>query len=439
MVRPSPNSALRAALKRLRAAPQLDSALHRMARERAAIERDLKATVLREIPAFTATNNPEILPELDAHGARHTEEILRLLAGGAIGDFRFVRDHAQRRAAQRFPLEATLHAYRCGHKIFLGWLRHALQSSVTRAAGVDDPQAAIVDFTIEYTDAVSTIATTTYVAHTRLLADVAADERSQLLDILLSGYDESDGRVSLILRNAGYLGRRQAFCVALARSLDPAEMRHAARARRLADAVDELFDATAFRRLIDVRDHLVVIIFSDGRYASGWTGPTRDFAARVARQLSMLGNAVLVGVSDDAPSTAKIPAAFRQARLALECASAANRVAQFSTLPLQDLLIQLSGDQLRGVLPPWAADFKRADAKLGGIYVESLNAYADENMNVQGAANRLSVHPNTIYARFGKITEISGLDPREYRALTALLIIAACTPGPAVDDDRQGA
>ena len=122
----------------------LDEVLHRLGEIRflplasglrrdnaAAINAELSATVLAEIPAFSASRNPDVLPDLAQHGAEHTSEILRLLRGGPVDDFDFVRDHARRRAEQRFPLEATLHAYRCGHKVFSRWLREAARLKST--------------------------------------------------------------------------------------------------------------------------------------------------------------------------------------------------------------------------------------------------------------------------------------------------------------------
>jgi DNA-binding PucR family transcriptional regulator len=48
------------------------------------------------------------------------------------------------------------------------------------------------------------------------------------------------------------------------------------------------------------------------------------------------------------------------------------------------------------------------------------------------AAERLGVHPNTVYSRLQRIIDITGLDARNYHALTELLIIADCTRRPLV-------
>ena len=203
-----PANALQSALERLGESGNLPAAGLHLRNHADAISVQLKERVLAEIPAFSETGNPDILPELAEHAPMHTDEIVRLLLGGAVGDFDFVRSHARRRAEQRFPLEATLHAYRCGHKVYSQWLREAIIESTSSPN--DSPQivTAVADFTIEYTDAVSTIAAGAYVAQTRMLADVAGDRRAELLSILLEGYDESDGRVAKILRDAGYLDRR---------------------------------------------------------------------------------------------------------------------------------------------------------------------------------------------------------------------------------------
>ncbi len=222
--------ALNDALRRLGESPALPAAVRHLKGNHAVINVELGETVLAQIPAFTDSRNPEILPELSRHGPQHTDEILRLLNGGEPGDFAFVREHSRRHASQRFPLEATLHAYRCGQKVFSRWMRRAALTVESSPQDAQQIVAAVADFAMEYTDAISTIAAGAYLAQTRLMADVAGDQRAELLTILLDGYDESDGRVANILRSAGYLDTRQSFCIALAQPVVPAEMQNPARA-----------------------------------------------------------------------------------------------------------------------------------------------------------------------------------------------------------------
>ena len=287
----APIAASARALERLGGRRLFPGAAAHLRQHAASIHAELKGTVLAEIPAFTASRDSATLRELAAHGPQHLAEIIRLLEGGGVGDLGFVRDHARLRAEHRFPLEALLHAYRCGHKVFSRWLRSAVSASALAPEAAREVLADVADFVLEYTDAISTVASATYVDHTRLLADVAGDQRAQLLNILLGGYDESDARVAAILRREGYLEGRQTFCVVLAQSVDATEMDSPERARRLADSLDHLVPRSLARRLIDVRDGRVVCVFSGVRRTSGWTAPGASLAARIAHELATAGNA----------------------------------------------------------------------------------------------------------------------------------------------------
>lgn len=412
----TPAGPLEEALARLRALTGLPQMIDRLRRQMPDLQAELNDAVQSQIPAYTESRNPEVLPQLASHGALHAAEIVRLLAGGRVGDFGFVREHARLRAGQYFPLEAVLHAYRCGHKVFARRLLDA-------AAKVPPPGvAALADFTLEYTDAISTIASIEYVEQARRLAAAAVDEQAALLDLLLSGYDESDRRLSASLRRAGFLDGRQAFCVVLAQSVDPSHMRDAARARRLADTLDALVPSTLASRLIDVRGGTVTMVLAAVKRVSGWTAPLPALSVRVAAEMTLAGNDVLVGVSPDVEATAQIPGAHRRATWALQLAHVGQRVRLFDGIALRDLMLHQAAPALRDLLPAWREPLLDADRRLGGALVGSLRAYAATHLNLLKAAARLGAHPNTLYARFERIRELSGLDPRTYGGLEALLL-----------------
>lgn len=418
------------ALQRLRRSPFLPAAAEYLASRAAAVSTELNETIVSEIPAFSESGNPDVLPDLVDHGPRHTDEILHLLGGQPVGDFEFVREYARRRAEQRFPLEATLHAYRCGHKVLSRWMREAALTVISRPEDAQDVVADVADFAFEYTDAVSTIAASSYVSQTQLLADVAGDQRAELLGILLEGYDESDGRVAKILRDAGYLEGRQSFCVALARSVNPAEMLNPVRARRMVDSIDQTLRGSSVRRLIDLSHNRVAIIFSANRRTSGWTVPNTALAERLKPELLTVGNAAFMGVSNDVPSTSQIPSAYRQAQLALELADATHRVVQFAEIPVRRLMLHLADGELKRVLPPWAYDFFPADDKTGGALGATLRAYADADMNVLKTAQILSIHPNTVYSRLQRVLDLTGLEARSFHQLSELLVVIDCRSCP---------
>lgn len=384
----------------------------------------LGAAVLAEVPAFSESANPEVLPQLRQHALAHVQEMRRLLGGGALRDFAFVRAHAQLRAEQRLPLEATLHAYRCGHRILARWVRDAAVAA--GPAQLEQAVAASADFAIEYTNTISTIATSDYVAQTRLLAEAAGDLRTELLSLLLSGYDESDGRVARLLRRAGYLDQRQAYAVVVAQPANPAEMENPARAQRLVSALAEALAGAPIRVLAGIRHNLAIAVLSAARRQSGWTQAQAGLAERAGPLLALLGPAIRIGLSGDHPSTSFLPKALQEATMALDFASATERVVRFAELPVRALLVHRGADTLRQAPPGWLAALVAADAKAAGALTQTLRALADADLNIQAAARGLGKHPNTVYARLLRIKELTGLDGQRYHGLTELLLAADC-------------
>lgn len=415
--------ALNDALQGVLGRPSLAATLKLIEGNVVAIVEQWQQAVLGEVPQFSQSRNPDLLPELAVHGRDHVDEILRLLRGGRVSPFNFVQEHGRRRAEQHFPLEATLHAYRSSHKVFSRWLRESALKTPPGSQDAQETASAIADFAMEYVDAISMAFAGTYSSYSLLLADVAGDQRSELLQILLDGHDEADARAARILREAGFLDRRQSFCVALARSVDPTEMLNASRARRMADSITELVADLTLRRVIDVHANKVTMVFAAVRRESGWTAPRSSLAQEVRAALSFVGNAALIGVSSDAPSTAHIPNAYREASIALELASVTERVGQFSEIPLRRLLLHFAAEEFQRVLPTWTGKFLEANEGSRGALVATLRTYAGVDMNILQAAQVLGVHPNTIYARFQRIVDISGLQPRSFNALNDLLIV----------------
>lgn len=417
-------AALRKALATLEAIGVIPAASGAMERQEDVALEGLVKTVTDEVPAFSATGNPDVMPELKTHIGDHVQEILRLFAGGPAGDFEFVARQSARRAEQKFPLEAMLHAYRCGHKVLSRWMRNA--ATETAVDNVEQTISAIADFAIEYTNTISTLATSEYVAQTRRLAEVEGDRRTELLNAMVQGFDESDGRVARLMRRAGYLEQRQSFCVIAVQPVNPTEMDNPARAERILSAINDRVNALPVRTLLGIRDSLVIGIFSATRRISGWTALQTTLAERVRPELLKLGPAVLIGMSTDQPSTAFIPNALEEARLALDFSSVSERVVQYSDIPIRPILLRAVRGNAQLTLPSWIDKFVVANDKSRGALAATLRAYADADMNVLKAAKLLSVHPNTIYSRVQKIADITGQNAFSFHELNELLFAIDC-------------
>ena len=389
--------------------------------------RDLQKTVLTEVHAYSQSGNPDVLPELQQQLEELISEACRLLGGKRPDELGFVAAHSRRRAEQKFPLDALLHMHRCAYLGMLPWIRDAALAAASTEAQVRRVVAAVTEFTFEYTSSISTLTTTEYVDHTRLLAEAEGDRRSKLLDMLLGGYDESDNRAAQLLRRAGYLEQRQSFCVAVARSVDPREMENAARAQRMADSIGQVLHDLPIRSLLGVRENLVTVVISGTRRLSGWTRPHSLLADRVYEPLRKVGPVAIIGISADAPSTSHIPRALNEAKLALDFASVADRVMPYARIPFRHMLVRVAADNIQSALPIWVEPLLSADEKARGRLLETLRAYADADMNVLKTAKHLSIHPNTIYARMQKIQNITGRDALNYHELSELLLASDCS------------
>jgi DNA-binding PucR family transcriptional regulator len=107
---------------------------------------------------------------------------------------------------------------------------------------------------------------------------------------------------------------------------------------------------------------------------------------------------------------------YAEARRALRHAQPGSAVA-LEEVALVDYLAEHADDGAQRLVPAAAAGVAADD-----VLAETLRAYADCDMNVARAAERLVVHPNTVHYRLRRITAATGRDPRHFTDLTELLI-----------------
>ena len=418
---------LSAALQRLRGAGALPGAADSL--DRAAMIVDTREQTLASVDAYSSSRNPEILPELDTHLNRHADTIERMLREGRPPGLDFVMEHAQLRAAQKFPLDAVLKTFRSLNRVLAERLREAAIAAASEDAELRQVVAASAAVAIEYTGLAASRATTEYVAETRRLSEAEGDRRSELLTLLLEGYDESDARAAALLRRSGYLAQRQTYCVAVVRAVNPAEMENVARVQRIEDSLKDVLRRTPVRALVGTRDNLVVAVLSATQRLSGYTRPHTVVSELVMTPLRTLGNAVLVGLSNDVPSTSHIRNALGEAEQALDFANLAKRVVQAGTIPFADILVRVARGSARSSLPGWVPALLEADRR--GKLAATLAEYANQDMNAQKTGKALGIHANTVYARFEKISSLTGQDPLSFRGLNELLLALDVAQDPS--------
>lgn len=418
---PAVQTALVVALSRCRASGLAYSAASAMASQSTALARSLAEHIVAGVPDYRASANPQLLPDLTRHAEQHVALLCGLLDGSQQADLAFVQQHARHGAAQRFPIEALLQAYQCITPWWLAWAGQALAGPAKRQS-----LQALAALGQAYTADASVAAAAAYVQQTRLLAEAEGNRRTELLGLLLGGVDEADTRAAGLLKRGGYLEQRLSFCVALVQATDPLEMDSPARAQRIVDALTAALAPLSVRLLVGMRQNLVTAVISDLRRVSGWTAPQAALCERLRPALLRLGPAVLVGLSTDQPSTAFIPRGQQQALVALDLAHVGERLVAFSQLPIRRLLIHRGADHVQAALPDWLGPLRDADAKAHGKLLATLRALADADINLQRAARVLELHPNTLYARLQRVTDLTGLNPQRYHDLNQLLLVADC-------------
>jgi len=408
-----------ASLRRLGVAPGVAGQL-----EREELAAALYRVVTSDVVEYSDSRNPDVMPALKEHIDRHVDAIGRLLALQRDVPLGFLTTYARHCAAQKFPLDAVLRAYRSMNRRLADALRDAAIAAAADATALRQVVAASAAFVIEYMSAAGSRVTSDYVEETRRIAEGDGDRRSELLNLLIDGYDEADARAAALLRRSGYLEQRQTYCVAVITARQAVEMEDPARVARIEAAVDDALSDAPLRALCGVRDDRVVVVVSATARQSGYTRPHTVASKLALTPLRTLGNAVFVGLSSDVPSTAHIPRALAEATRALEFANISRRVVEASEIPFFDMMVHLARAHARPVLPEWAEALAAADRR--GKLAATLEAFADNDMNIAKTAIALGVHANTVRARFERIAEVSGRTPASWRGLTEMLFALRC-------------
>ena len=437
MTVPSDYEPLKQSVGRLRGFGVVPVIGQRLASEGHELAASLAERVVKDVPEFRDSGNPDSLPLLSEHLRDLTDDLARVLSGHRIGDFDWAANYARSRAQYRFPLDALLRAYRGIHQQLAVRVRDIALDTADDAAELRRVVAAAADFVIEYLGLLTPLMTARYVEHTRRVAAAEGDRRQELLNLLLDGYDETDARIARLLRSAGYLAQRQSYCVVAARAVNAAEMENPARAQRMADAIRASLGNVQVRSIVGIRDHRVYAVVSATRRQSGWTAPQSLLAERIYAPLRTVGPAALIGLSTDVPSTAHIPRAAAEARFALESADVADRVLPYAALSFRRLLVANTHEDVRSALPAWTEPFLAADRKARGSLSATLRAYGDASMNAQKASTVLDIHPNTLYARMTRIKSVTDLCPFSFHGLTEMLLVLDCCDAGHERSDRR--
>jgi PucR C-terminal helix-turn-helix domain/GGDEF-like domain len=375
-----------------------------------------------ELPTYGAQSEQFHADVLDQVRRNYTSVLTALMEGRALtaDDVAYQRAAAMRRARAGIALEDYLRGYRVGHQVM--W--EAIVESAQAGRPGENVTVAFATELMRHVDYAATNAAQSYVEFRQYgLAD-ADRERRDLLEHLLEGRLPEQGPLAAAGERYG-LGTTTPALVAVAVSLGT-----------VGDDAPTLASASLAHAGLQEATSLVVIRQSEivGVMALGRDHDPDEVIVRVEyaqERLSASGTPMAIGVSTIAARVGDLPQAYREASAAVGFVGKEGGVAALTRLSPFEYMALTADTTARRMVDAGLVEFLRDDRSRGGVLVATVRAYAETDMRLKETAARLYVHPNTAKYRLNRIEELTGLDPRAFTDLHALLVaIALDDAGP---------
>jgi hypothetical protein len=377
----------------------------------------IAARTFEEIPGY-ADAAPELTNDLLAGAMATVELFARTLAEGTTvrrEHLGFLRELAARRAHQGVSLEAFIRAYR----IALLTIWDACAEDAARLGISQEAGFALARSTIDAIDIITTQAAEAYLREETRIRTESGRASRDLLDRLIDGRLPDPGRRQPAAPGLDPTGR----LLVIVGSVEDTSLAVGDALELALDALQKTMSVGSARPLAAIRHGELVLI------TSGTSARARIAGLRAARQRAIDQHNVDVhyGVSVPAQGFAGVQQAYREAALSLSYSSPTRPIVSLdalssfecaligATAPTKSLIAS-KGDRLQS-LP----DDDRAAA------VATIRAFADADLNVTRAAERMHVHPNTVRYRLQQIASRTGHDPRTFAGLVDLICILEVT------------
>ncbi len=335
----------------------------------------------------------------------------------------FISDLASERAAAGFPLEAMLHAFRVGHRVFWDWLIAQVED-----ARKGEVALAITPFMHEYLGAVTRRLTETYVEAVQTFIADADKNRRDLLEALLRG--EQPERTRPLAQALG-LDPDLQYIVIVAAVTSPEPRRANELLRRAEDVIRRRLLEAGANAFSILREQEVVLLVPWGAGHRRVLHTALEPAAVSMGQ--MYGAQLLAGGSMACEGVAEISRGYQEARLALQRASATGDFVALADASLYESLLALGASSVQRRLPPWADDLAADGSPQRNDLIRTLLAYVAANMSVERSARALFVHPNTVRYRLRRLAKLTGLDVDSFYDLIELMTVVRLLPAGQVE------
>ena len=348
---------------------------------------------------------------------QHLEVYCDLLDGGAMAPqtTAFAYQAARERAEQGMSLASILQSYQLVTLGIWNWASEHPELSFDDAATRD-----FWPVWLDYVDAATRASADAYVVTSRERVHADADARRTFLETLLAGR-LTELEWARWLTHFGYDAESTKFAVVVLRWWAEEEFRVLDSATRTSRAAAERLRAASGAAPIEaVRDHEVVLLVPS-------TGMSRR---RIQEELA---RALAARPSPDLPASGAVSAfvsgpaavveAHGQTLRAVRVTKATGTVEVVEDIGLFDHALAVFRDDVRGACAPKLAAFVReAAADPRDVWLPTIRAWADCNMNSAEAAQLLHVHRNTVYYRISQMSQLLGIDLSTVNGLLDVLV-----------------
>ncbi|MFJ8942617.1 PucR family transcriptional regulator [Streptomyces sp. NPDC102395] len=392
------------------------------------------AVMRTEIPSY-ALQDERFIDDVRDQVLTHYRMQLAALAGGrdiAPEDLVFSRGAAMRRARAGFALEDWISAFRVGRQV----LWDVLLDCAGTSAEAQQAALSLVTPLMRYVDFASTHAAQAYVEYQQHVVADADRERRDLLDQLLAGAAPARGPLFAAAQAYG-IGPHSpmmavvAVCVDDTRTGDLTSAEHG----YATSASIGIAGPWAGRTLVVVR-HGEVVAVPVVRTGMDVEDICSHFEA-VQRRLAREGTMLSMGISTVAEGAGGLPRAYEEARAALDLVPGEGGVAALPRLSPFDYLALRADDLARQLVDPRVRALLEDDRRRGDTLAATVRAFAEADLNLRLAADRLRIHHNTAHYRLRRIEERTGRNPRRIADLLELLVALAIRDGAGEGGDHQ--
>ena len=384
----------------------------------ATVDRSVART-FRDVPAYPASPEPSLRPDLRDHTVTVFEAVLNTMLEArhaTRADFPITSEQASRRIRQGITLTDFLKGFRIGQE--------SLWEAIVEASRPEqESRDAALDVAIHVMHVIEVGCAVAAEAYMGAQQDDLAEGdrvRRDVMEDLLAGRELTPGPKN----DLAELSDLRATSRVLVAAAVPAKPLRSDQSLR--EALSSLRSVFGPRGIVVLRqDHMVGVTPVDDDGAGTLAALEKAHRGLTRRRIHLT-----IGLSTIHDGLSGVPEAYREAVLGRESLAGQSGVRALTAIAPLDYLVMIKDATAERLVRPALRTFIEEDLADGGTQIQTLQVYAECDLNAKIAAERLHVHVNTAYYRLDNIAERTGCDVRSFVDLQEMLIAIRLLAAP---------